>query len=293
MRVASRSRPMCQRQSGSSMPGARLDPGLDLQQMPEPAFDDACEGVGRRLLEAEVDDRVEAVRARPVDLPCCPRPARRGPPTSCGVPVSASSWPRPVSLPVRACISTISSSASISRPSSVEALCSRKNSSAARSRIGSAQSARMLRRIRCTIWSMNTGRNGDARLAHQPQVRALDGAGAHQHVAVGQHHPVVIRGLGVGERREARRLDRAQRVGHQRLVQPHLRRARGLDRVHLGPRVVGAQEWRRDLQPALGAALQQVHAGRFPEVAASHRPPSRSWHAAARRSAGGWCGTPP
>ncbi len=68
MRVASRSRPMCQRQSGSSSLGRGSTRASILSRCSSQALDDAGERVGRGLLEAEVDDGVEAVRARPVDL---------------------------------------------------------------------------------------------------------------------------------------------------------------------------------------------------------------------------------
>ena len=107
--------------------------------------------------------------------------------------------------------------------------------------------------------------------AKQGEIAGLDGAVPQEMVAIGQQHAVIVRRVGIGERRQIGLGDR--RVGrlHQPLEQPMLVVAAFLDRVDFRPGVVGAQEIRRNREPAIVQLVGQVQAGGFPDDTALWR----------------------
>jgi len=244
--------------------GTRLDAYLQLHHVLEPGFRHTRERVQRRLLEAEVDHRVEAVRPVPIDLLVVvtenvelDRPHRR---TGLGQKLRQAGFAR-AGVHLHDLLIGEQQAVTFGR-----------NGLLAKEQLGSPQPhgiAHVLEDIAQDQVDQLIDEDGGCRRVappRDPQVGALDRSRRHQQLPEREHDAVIVGGVGVGQPGEPRLVDRHERISQQLLVKPDLLVAGGLDRMHFGPRPVGQQELRCDLQPALRAHFDQMIARRFPEV---------------------------
>ena len=106
----------------------------------------------------------------------------------------------------------------------------------------------------------------DARRHEEPQIAVLDDAGGDQAVAEIEHHAIVLARVRIGQRGQTLGRDRLARIVDQRGVQRALGVAGFVDRREFWPRDVGAQEVVGDGELAVVAPRQQVIAGIAPEI---------------------------
>ena len=102
--------------------------------------------------------------------------------------------------------------------------------------------------------------------AHQIEIGGLQGPARDEAVAKREHQAPVLARIGIGDRRDLGRRDRAARIGEQRRVQGSLRHAGIGGRRQLRSRQIGLEELVADDESAAFLAVEQMMPAGQPEI---------------------------
>lgn len=242
---------------------------IDPQEMGEPLFDDASKRIQRRLTIAEVDHRIEPIRALPIDTGVLTAQnverhglhghARFG---------EQLSEPRLASRTGLHLDDLLVGQHHAPLFGACELLAEEELGGPQSHRIRTGSEDAAQHDVHHLI--NEHGRERNIAALHEPEVRALDRARLHQNGSECENNSVGFQRVGIGDLQERCLIDRSERIRQQSLMKAYLGIAGRLDRVHLGAGVVGAKKLRRHSKPAFLIVFEEMQAGRFPEVMCRH-----------------------